>query len=1261
MSHFDSPDRRLRRIAQSLLSSQARQEKLRNAAAELYLRGQASKTATPPQRGIPTRTATPSTRETVPTPTATPLPRRGVPTAAPPLFGGQPTPVALAPGVERPQPGFFEQAAGLGLKGLQLATSPVLPEERFQRGLNRLEGVPVVGQPLSHLSQYVTSPLGLATAAVAPAGHLAGLGGALALGSAGQAVEEAGAPNIPTPFGEVEPSTAGELIGGLLTPTQAERIGTTARAGVRRAGENLAESGGARALPGRLAREERGSLRFAQPEEQPIGPTLEEMTVPERPPPPPEEPPTGPPAGEPPPQTPFEFPPDEKIQRAVTRRFAGEVRLQGDRLRVAMDDITRQARREGVKLTRTQTPEAERLTFAMDGSVPVESLPPAEQATANQLKNVLRQEQEAMLAADPSFDERLLDEYFPHFFKKATKPRPAISSRLGVKPRFVKGRTLDGALAEILERRPDLDLVSWNPADMVQLRVSEGIRYRAGLELRNRLEGAGFAKPISQAPDDWVVPDLPLFKTRKLVGVAAEERPTGGRIVRAREDTAVPPDIADYLNDAFGTSLFSKNKALRAWRTGVGAAKLAKTFGGLFQTVDYGFRQLGVGTGEAAVGRVKFAPRSVGVTVRALGRGFVPSIDRRMLRFDTTDPLRSALLENGIQTEGGLDIFEREMRDALADSSFLARKGITDNLATKRAKDVANYLSDATFLKQHREHVLSAGEIRAQAHIKAGDSLPVAAAKAAAEINEQFSAIPNWQSVIRDPTFRDFARSLFFSPNETEAWFRNFFRVIPGKNFKASAVRFWVGMGINAAVLANMVHLASTGQLLPADRYNPISGRKGDLGIPVSFNTQFLRPNLPWKGPLGREQYLDILGQADTPFRFALSPIYGTRSRLSQPARLALETSPVLTGQEVRDFSGRPVTSPSDFGQYAAEQVVPIPGQSFLTERGRIGDIGAATQAAGVNVSAEPLSGLLKRKYEEIYGAGSWDSTASTVRSKNIRENPELSQIQEKRTETSAEFGPAYRQTVQQINADTQAKLIGAAQGISRGEPQAFASYAKTRGDVLAEARARKDQEAQSQGITFDEREADARVDAYLSLEPTDKDGDGYLDDEDMRAFFDDRDELFDNLTPEEKVAVKDPSRWLTDPTAIAAEKQYQRATEAREQYFNIPKYEKTSLAEGEKIEEYLAKARAFQRQQRNLGRTLELRAAIKAYARQTGTVERARKAISALKHGINPERQNFLAENPSLFLFFPDDFTPSLSIFENVSPEVAEQLIGVR
>ncbi|KKK80548.1 hypothetical protein LCGC14_2822400, partial [marine sediment metagenome] len=121
------------------------------------------------------------------------------------------------------------------------------------------------------------------------------------------------------------------------------------------------------------------------------------------------------------------------------------------------------------------------------------------------------------------------------------------------------------------------------------------------------------------------------------------------------------------------------------------------------------------------------------------------------------------------------------------------------------------------------------------------------------------------------------------------------------------------------------------------------------------------------KGPLARILSLDLLGQSDTPFRFALDPVFATTTRLGQFPRLGIDLAAVLHG-DAPQF-GEVVESPADAARFALQQVSPIAVSGLLgTETARIGATGAGIQSSGLNIMAEGLRDLLARRFEDKFG-----------------------------------------------------------------------------------------------------------------------------------------------------------------------------------------------------------------------------------------------------------------------------------------------------
>lgn len=129
--------------------------------------------------------------------------------------------------------------------------------------LGLLGKVPVAGPTLQRTGEFATSPVGLASAAIMPGLTAAGLAGQAIGGTIGGGLEAAGVGDLQTPLGGISPRTIGEFGGGFATPGILSAPGRAiTRTGATRMGESLAESGGARALPGRLAREEVGGTKL---------------------------------------------------------------------------------------------------------------------------------------------------------------------------------------------------------------------------------------------------------------------------------------------------------------------------------------------------------------------------------------------------------------------------------------------------------------------------------------------------------------------------------------------------------------------------------------------------------------------------------------------------------------------------------------------------------------------------------------------------------------------------------------------------------------------------------------------------------------------------------------------------------------------------------------------------------------------------------------------------------------------------------------
>lgn len=646
-----------------------------------------------------------------------------------------------------------------------------------------------------------------------------------------------------------------------------------------------------------------------------------------------------PPGG--PPQT-LAVPPGIEPIRSLERRYEGAVRLELDQAEDALEDIAREAARSGLRLSKSRTPDDEAIIAALDfpgtidDAVQSLGLTPAQESVARRLRALLDEETAAMQREIPGFTPR--EHYFPHEFRTRKPPAPlSLRGRaVGAKPGFMRRRRLEGTLLEILDTRPDLDLVSWDPVEIVLRRKYRGVIYRKQRVLLDELKRVGLAKRASDIPAE----QRHLWRTPENL-VPFQPRPVPGRPDVFTEPWLVPVDVAKRLENHFGRSAFARALPLRALRDLVQSAKFIKTFGGLFQHIDYSLRTLALGTRYRD-------PAFGGVVVRALARGFVPGLHRRMLRWelrgtDQSARIRRALVQQGLSTEAGLGFIAREFQD-FAGEFWLFRLPIVGR--------VLEALGSRTYRNAHREYLLGSGERIVRHLMDQGATLEEAAARVAQQMNETFSSLPQWQSVFNDPTVRDAMRLLLFSVQENESWLR-----IPVKQRG-----FFVALLANTIVLANLINLMATGRPLSRDAYLPWRPDE-DSPTRITFNTRFLRPEIG-VGPQGRKLYLDLLGQADTPMRLLLNPAFALQSRLGQ-----LPSAAVQQLQSRTFFGGERLETPRERLEFVGKEFgLPIAVAALGQEAEAIGASGVAAQAAGVNISAEPRAVARNRVGREETG-----------------------------------------------------------------------------------------------------------------------------------------------------------------------------------------------------------------------------------------------------------------------------------------------------
>ena len=640
-------------------------------------------------------------------------------------------------------------------------------------------------------------------------------------------------------------------------------------------------------------------------------------------------------------------PKSEKAQRTLIRRYEGQVTAELDSYSTEIARLRSQAAASGLEFTAGPTRDVHPIIQALDYEGPLDDalraleLTPQEEALARELRRVMDAETALLKRDVPNFTFR--EFYWPHEIGVPAKPSRVFRGRpIGAKPGFTRARRLQGTITDIFAERPDLTLKTGDPMSILERRLYQGTLYRQQFVLLSEMKRVGLAVRRSQLPTGEVG-----WRTPKEVA-AFNPRPIPGKPDIFTEPWVVPDELASALEDNFGRSLFGGNIPLGTLRNAVAGLKFVKTFGGLFQHVDYSMRAL------ASASRYRDT-RMIATIPKAFGRGFVPGLDAKMRAWETASGAaaavrRRALLKHGINVQAGLAFMGREY-EQFAKEFFVYR--------TPFIGRSLKAFGSATFTNAHREYMLDIGEKLIEGYQRAGMLLDEAAAKVALDMNERFSSLPAWQSILRNPTTRDVMRTAFFSMAEQESWIR----------MPARQKAFFAAILVNTVALSNMVHLMTTGKLLPPDAYVPfVKNPESPTGF--SYNVRFLRPELPWNGPDGRKQYLDLLGQADTPLRIIGDPAMAAAARAGQ---LPSISGQILAGESA--FGEKPLpTIPSsveelgEIGAFIAEQISPIPAAGFWGEQQRIGWTGAIVQVTGLNVSAERLRDLRNRTAEEESG-----------------------------------------------------------------------------------------------------------------------------------------------------------------------------------------------------------------------------------------------------------------------------------------------------
>ncbi|MCH8346731.1 MAG: hypothetical protein IIC87_07390, partial [Chloroflexi bacterium] len=438
----------------------------------------------------------------------------------------------------------------------------------------------------------------------------------------------------------------------------------------------------------------------------------------------------------------------------------------------------------------------ERMFAGGEERAPVQQFRPGERDPVQALYDKFDEATVRLIQADPDFEIKALPEYFSHQFKVQKTPRGPGARGLQLRPGFLRKRKLTGALGEILEARPDLDLVTWDPVAYVERHIAAVDNYINSLEVIRGLKATGRIAPEKGAPAAWRTPDISPFKVRqKLDGWVAH------------------PDVATTLEQMFGKSAFDQHGALKLLKNVRETAFRVKVFGGAFQLIDYTFRDVGLGLSELVRLQPGGAVRAWASPIKSLARSVVPGLDRKLTRLAGNNPKLKLLYRNGLAAGVDPSISDEAIRGI---GKIIPETVVGKQIPGARGlQQVLDFMGGGAYEKFHKETLEQAGLVILEKQLKRGVPLEEAGRLAAEEVNVFFSSIPNWQSAVRSKTGRDLLKFPFFATGELEGWFRLPFQAPAG----------FAGIIGSTVIMAEMLQKLFTGDWLSLDQLNPYEVR----------------------------------------------------------------------------------------------------------------------------------------------------------------------------------------------------------------------------------------------------------------------------------------------------------------------------------------------------------------------------------------------------------------------------------------------------
>ena len=613
------------------------------------------------------------------------------------------------------------------------------------------------------------------------------------------------------------------------------------------------------------------------------------------------------------------------------------------------------------------------------------------------MKQLRDQEESAYIQFDPDMRDSFMmhPDYFPRIWKRLDENTGEYVDYADLDINEIPGHLRPRSNATF-DEMVDMgyEPVSWNPVDIMALRRKLGVEHREQLIMIDRLKGSGVAQEVaigSAVPDKYRVPKIgPAFEGYSVTNKYLASADVG--------QYAVPRQVADTLESIYGVrpklSFARWEDVMPSIRLATSVPKRVLLSLSGFQHVDMLTRGWGAAFAPSNIDPFKKEGLWSGKTLKAIpfttkllasqvfGGDFLSlgraATNRRSLdptpMFDDFNISRKMIAEAGWNIQGDTSIISRGALDQLKDIERSIKPG-APKIVLDRIGGAFKWWESGLFEGVYRESQMFQLDnfIVPKLRKKFPNEDPLQIARRAAdEVNRMSSSLGEWQTVFKSPAMKDISRAALFSPNETEAWLQMMGKSVKG-DVKGLYGEYWAGYLTFLAAFGNSINLMTTGKPMDWEAYSPITiarDEDGDIPFSLRYNTRFMSPQIG-TGREGQPIYLDLVGQADTPFMWIINWKDSLNSRLSPIASLA---RPFMFKET---FFGEPLEGISQQSLHAGLQFLPI-GANHALQLGRehgpmqnqlsslmpaqetgLGTLGYGFQIGGLNVRKSTTKALL--------------------------------------------------------------------------------------------------------------------------------------------------------------------------------------------------------------------------------------------------------------------------------------------------------------